>query len=263
MGKDILGELGALAGRVEAAATDAVARVAPWASPLPTAYLTARATVEHLGWSDALGLVAGLIIESLGLAATATALMLWEYNRGKRKSDPVAPFVLAGVLVGMYFVSVVALTVVLDTAPALAMYAPLIFPVLSLAGVTVLALRADHRRRVEGIEADRRKRLGGRSGGRSGSGQVAGRVAGQAAGQADQAEAGNSGSLARANRQRRLNRDEALDGLVAFFAENPTASHRVAGIAIGRSKSWVTGAIGDLEKEGRLQRNGDGVEVVG
>jgi len=78
------------------------------------------------------------------------------------------------------------------------------------------------------------------------------------AGQADQ----DLNSLERANRQRRLNRKDALDALVAFFAENPTASHRVAGIAIGRSKSWVTGAIGDLEKAGRLQRNGDGVEVV-
>jgi len=252
MGKDILGELGEMAGRVEAAATDVVARVAPWASPLPTAYLTARATMEHLGWNDALGLVAGLIIESLGLAATATALMLWEYNRGKRKSDPVAPFALAGVLVGVYFASVLALTVVLDTAPVLAMYAPLIFPVLSLAGVTVLALRADHRRRLEMIEAGRSRR---RSGGRSGNGQVAGQ-----GGAVDRSVAG---SLERANRQRRLNREEALDGLVAFFAENPTASHRVAGIAIGRSKSWVTGAIGDLEKAGRVERNGDGVEVVG
>jgi len=135
-------------GRIEAMATDVVARLAPWTAPLPTAYLVGRATVEHLRWPTAVGIVVAIIVESLGLATTATALELREYNKSKRKSDPFAPFALSAVLVGVYFAVAVGLTVALDIVPTLATYAPAIFPILSLCGVTVLALRGDHRRRV-------------------------------------------------------------------------------------------------------------------
>ncbi|MBU0493892.1 MAG: helix-turn-helix domain-containing protein [Chloroflexi bacterium] len=131
--------------------TDVVARIAPWLAPLPTAYLVGRATVEHLHWPDLVGIIAAAIVESLGLATTVTALELREYNASKRKSDPGAPFGLAAGLVVVYLVVALALTVVLDTVPELARYAPAIFPLLSLAGMIILALRADHVRRLNGI----------------------------------------------------------------------------------------------------------------
>lgn len=89
------------ANELENLAVDLVAKVAPWCAPLPTAYLVGRATVVHLGWPDAVGIVAAVIVESLGLATAATALELREYNQGRRKSDPAAPFILAAGLVGM------------------------------------------------------------------------------------------------------------------------------------------------------------------
>lgn len=139
------------AAQIETTAIDAVARFAPWFAPLPTAYLVGRASIRHLTWPLAIAVIAALVIESLGLATTATALELYEYNQSKRKSDPKAPFVLAAVLVGIYIVVGVGLTVVLDTVPKLAVYAPAIFPALSLCGITVLALRGDHRRRLAAI----------------------------------------------------------------------------------------------------------------
>jgi len=147
--------------KLDGFAVDLVAKLAPWAAPIPTAYLVGRATVEHLAWPVWVGFVAAVIVESLGLATTSTALTLREYNAEKRKSDPSAPFVLAAALVGVYLVVAVGLTVALDIVPALAVYSPAIFPLLSLTGVTVLALRGDHRRRVAEIEkgkAERRKR---------------------------------------------------------------------------------------------------------
>ena len=108
------------------------------------------------------GIVAAVIVESLGLATTATALELRDYNAGKRKTDPAAPFTLAAVLVGIYLVVAVGLTVALDILPEVAVYSPAIFPLLSLCGVTVLALRGDHRRRIEAIVQDKARRRASR-----------------------------------------------------------------------------------------------------
>lgn len=131
---------------------DWIADTAPWLAPLPTAYLVFRNTMLHLSWPWPVAGAAGAIVEALGLVAIHTALEFREHNRGLRDGDPRhAPFGLAAGMISLYFVIVTALTVLLDTAPTMAQYAPLIFPLLSVAGVTLLAIRADHRRRVEGM----------------------------------------------------------------------------------------------------------------
>ena len=84
---------------LESRLVDLVAQIAPWAAPIPTAYLVGRATVLHLAWPVEVGIVAAVIIESLGLATTSTALALREYNASKRQADPAAPFPLAAGLV--------------------------------------------------------------------------------------------------------------------------------------------------------------------
>jgi hypothetical protein len=158
----ILDTLRDTAGEVEGLATDAVAKVAPWCAPIPTAYLVGRATVEHLAWPGWVGIVAAVIVESLGLATTATALELRQYNASKRKSDPRGPFTLAALLVGVYLVVAVGLTVALDILPVLAVYSPAVFPLLSLCGVTTLAIRSDHKRRLEAIAQDKAQRRASR-----------------------------------------------------------------------------------------------------
>jgi len=143
---------------IESTAVDIIARVAPWGAPLPTAYLVGQAVYNRLKWPIWVAVSAGITIESLGLATTATALMLWNYDRSKRKTDPSAPLALSLALVGVYFIAVISLTVLLDTAPRLAVYAPVVFPLLSFAGTAVIAIRADHRRRLADIEAARQQR---------------------------------------------------------------------------------------------------------
>ena len=76
--------LGKFFAGLEGVAVDLVARAGPWLSPLPTAYLTARATLVHLEWPLAVAVAAGMVIEFLGLAATSTALTLRAYNGTKR-----------------------------------------------------------------------------------------------------------------------------------------------------------------------------------
>jgi hypothetical protein len=137
--------------RIESVVTDIAAKVGPMIAPIPTAYAIGTSVVENLAWPVWVAILAGGAIELLGLATVNTALTLREYNANKRKSDPRAPFGLAASLAGVYLVVAVALAVVLDVVEALATWTPAIFPLLSLCGVTVLAVRSDHRRRVSGI----------------------------------------------------------------------------------------------------------------
>lgn len=133
----------------ESAITDWVARVTPWLAPLPNAYLVVRTSIDVLAWPFLIALAAGVVIEALGLSAVHTALEFRSHNRGLKDGDKrQAPYALATALVIAYLVSVAALTVILDTMPELARYAPLIFPIISLCGVTIIGIRTDHRRLV-------------------------------------------------------------------------------------------------------------------
>jgi hypothetical protein len=132
--------------------TGLIARTAPWLSPIPTAYLVGISTYIHLHWFWGVSVIAGLVIEALGLSAMNTALELRQHNRNLKEDHRQkyhAPATLPWLIVVIYFISVIALTVVLDTRTDLAVYAPVIFPVLSLSGVALIALRQDHDSRIK------------------------------------------------------------------------------------------------------------------
>lgn len=134
----------------ERALTDAVCRVSPWLAPLPTAYLTYLRTMQHLGWPWYISGMAGLVVEGVGLAAVNTALEFREHNQGLKDEDKrTAPFAVAAGIAAVYFTSVIGLTIILDTVAEAARYAPLVFPVLSICGAMLIAMRQDHARRVE------------------------------------------------------------------------------------------------------------------
>jgi hypothetical protein len=138
--------------------TEIILQIFPWLTPIPTAWLIGRATSVHLQWPIPVAVIAALIIEGLGFSAVAVALMLRNYNASKRQKDPAAPLWVALVLVGVYFVTAVSLTILMDIIPGLAVYAPAIFPVFSLCGMTIAALYFDHRSRLTGIEAEKAER---------------------------------------------------------------------------------------------------------
>jgi hypothetical protein len=242
----------------ENTALDIVAKVSPWTAPLPTAYLIGRATVVHLAWPPVIGAVAAIVIECLGLATTATALTLWDYNQSKRKSDPHAPFVLALFLAGVYFVVATGLTVVLDISPALATCAPAIFPTLSLIGVTVLALRSGHRRRLAMIESVKAERKTRRQNRRKGSRQ------------GDDAQPSSQASnnkkinvdLDTLRTARLSKRNARLDALLTFYRDNPDAGPTEAGSAIGVTRQTIYTYLSELETVGKVRRSGQGVEVL-
>ena len=241
-------------GKVETFVTDMVAILSPYCAPLPTAYLVGRATVEYLAWPVWVAFIAALVVESLGLASVATALELREYNQERRKSDPVAPFTLAAALVGIYLVVAVGLTVALDIAPVLAVYAPAIFPLLSLCGVTVLALRGDQRRRVGAIETVKAERKAKRQTTRKAA------VVGLSE------SASNNGksyaNLDTLQAARMSKRDARIDALLTFYLDNPEAGPSDAARAVGVSRQTIYSYQSELEEAGKLKANGAGWEVV-
>lgn len=235
--------------QIESFAIDLVAKISPWCAPVPTAYLVGRATVNHLGWPVAVGVVSAVVVETLGLASAATALELWQYNKGKRKVDPAAPFVLAATLVLLYFVIATGLTLALDIFPGLATYAQAIFPTLSLTGVTVLALRSDHKRRLESIEHDKAKRRKAR--------QVKRQVSRETSNDKEL-----DTTLDRLQEGRKAKRDARIATLLDVLSDNPGVSIADASRLVGVSRQTVYAYLGTLEEAGQVRRNGKGVEVV-
>lgn len=60
---------------VERTAVGLVTRLIPWLAPIPSAFLVGRATIQYLEYPIGIGIIAAVIIEALGLAATSTALV--------------------------------------------------------------------------------------------------------------------------------------------------------------------------------------------
>lgn len=146
--QDIVGAVPEIGRAIEGTIIAAAARAGPILGPIPTAYLVADRTMTHLKWPSVVAVISGIMLECLGIATGATMLRLWLYQREKLKTDPNAPGpALAGVLLALYFVAAVSLTVVLDVAAlpreeiGAANFAPVLFPILSLASVGLLAVR--------------------------------------------------------------------------------------------------------------------------
>jgi hypothetical protein len=242
---------------IEATATDALSSLGCWLAPVPSAALVAQASVEHLGWSNAIGLTAGAIVEVLGLTATSTALTLWDYNEGRRKTDRPAPFWLAAVLVGFYYVSTIGLTVLLDIAPSLARFAPALFPTLALVGTVNLALRAQHRRWLAAIAQEKAERQHLRQAKRQSSRQAA--VVGMSKDASNNGKIDANLDVLQAGRMSK--RDARLDTLLTFYTDNPNAGPSDAARAVGVSRQTIYVYNAELEQAGKLRKNGAGWEV--
>lgn len=222
-----------LLAKIENALTEAAATIGPWLAPLPTAWLVGQSTLDHLRWPQVVAVIAGIVIELFGLAATGQALALYEYNKTRRKSDPAAPVAFAALLVAGYFAVAVTLTVILDIYPQSARFAPAIFPALSLAGVGILALRYDHRKRLEDIEQERRERAQERERRRQEK-----QTPVQEPAQPDPAPLDTRGRL------------------LAYYRQHPQASQAAAGRACGISRQRAGQLLQEMESQGIIHRNG-------
>jgi hypothetical protein len=140
---------------LEDVAKDSITRLSPLLTPIPTAWITGSAVYTYLDMPIPVAVVAGLIVEGLGFAAMHTTMELHSHNQQLTKDDKgkwkrwVAPVWLASMVVVVYFVSVLGLTILLDTIPEMARYALLLFCLLSIGAFVVAGIRNQHKLRVE------------------------------------------------------------------------------------------------------------------
>jgi hypothetical protein len=221
---------------------DLVAKIAPWFAPIPTAFLVGKATVEHLEWPPAIGFLAAVVIESLGLVSCATALDLYQFNQNRRKNDPPAPFGLAVCMILIYFVVAVFLTIVLDIQPDWSLVAPAIFPLLSLVE------KADRKADRQASSSNRRQDL-------------------QDPGRASLSDnLSNNGQLdmnlniLQAGRKAKL--DSRLDRLLDIYHTNPSLGISDAARLLNVSRQTIYSYREQLENAGKIRRSDQGIEVI-
>jgi len=241
---------------------DLVAKIGPWFAPIPTAYLVGRATVEHLEWPVAIGTLAALVIESLGLVTCATALDLYQFNQSRRKNDPPAPFGLAVLMILIYFLVAVFLTIVLDIQSDWALIAPVIFPLLSLAGVTEIALRKNYQERIQRIANEKADRKAERQVSSSNRRQDL-----QGSGRASLSDMlSNNGqfdmNMNRLLAGRKAKLDGRLDALLDIYQTNLTLGISDAARALNVSRQTIYSYLEQLEQAGKIRRSGQGIEVL-
>jgi|MudIll2142460700_1097286.scaffolds.fasta_scaffold00120_22 ABC-type multidrug transport system fused ATPase/permease subunit len=245
----------------EARITDVIAGLVPWLAPIPSAVLVANATMKHLAWSLPVAIVAGLIIEGLGLTSTSTALTLWDWNARRPQGEPRAPFWLAALMVAVYLVSTIGLTVVLDMDVALVHIAPAVFPVLALVGTINIALRSQHKHRLERIESEAERKRGQEE--REKAERKAER---QARRQASVQQVSNNtaidGLVDRLQAGRAAKKAYIIDAMLNAYRDNPHVGDTELGGVVGVTRQTIYNYRKELEASGRVHANGNGVEVL-
>lgn len=143
----------------ERVAIDTVAAVSPWLTPAIPAYLVAGHAAKYLvqgnSWIDQVFVVVcALAVETVGLSAVHTAIGFYTWNTEKRQNDDAAPFWLAMFAGVFYVVLVVLVNAVLDAtqAPWALIAAKAMLSLLSVDAALVIALRAQHARRLNETE---------------------------------------------------------------------------------------------------------------
>lgn len=142
---------------------DFISSLSPWLASSPSALFVQKAAISHLGVSWEFGWVIAIVIETLGLTTTHTALAFHKWNRAHPNSpEKQAPYGLAVSLAGLYVLVTLGLIVVLESVPSLSPYAPIMFPLLAVVGAVNLAMRGHHNQRVREelmtIDSERNRR---------------------------------------------------------------------------------------------------------
>lgn len=227
--------------QIEAGFFEIAIRVTSLLAPVPTAALVVGRTVEHLHWQPWVAWVAGIAIEGLGFASMNMALTLYQYNLTKRQKDPKAPTVAAIIISVIYFVTVIFLTVALDTAPALAIYAPVAFPLISACGAGLLVLRYNHVKRLGDIAETKAKE--------------------KAAREQRKQEVQQTDTVVSQPKQveQVVSRTEQV---LAYYKNNPLASQKDAASEIGVSRQYIGQVLQKLESDEVIKRNGHGIEII-
>lgn len=237
-----------LAGAIEAIALALVSRLASWCASIPNIVMVSRSAVSTFGLTWAWGLAIAVSLELVGHSLSHQWLEAKAWNMTKRKTDPTANTGLALVLMCSYFL----LDFVMVGGLAFSTFSetgnPQIFIALCypLIGVTVSIVsneRANLFRLRQAVIEERAQRKQKRSIERS---QVA---------QVEQVERSQVVQVERS-------RDARMDRLLDIYTLDPQTPIAQAARELGASRTTVYAYLGALEEEGKIKKNGQGVEIL-
>ena len=229
-----------------------IAKLSPWLAPLPSGYFVARASTSHLELPLIIGITVGIIIEFLGIASVHTWLWLADWNSNKRRSDPEAPTDLAAFLGVIYLFATIGLTVVLEIAPNLSTYAPVLFPVLAVVGAVNLVLISQQEHREQVVNNERQVRQAQRSQ------QTTIQSYTEVHTHNPLTSTLTDGySLNTVNPVKGKTKSDILDMLVDTLLDNPNISISDLARHIGRSRQTTYKYLEELQISGRIHRNGN------
>ena len=153
---------------------DNLSAFTPWLAPLIPAFLTYTHMVGSLSYPTWVAFIGALVVECLGLTAIYTATQFWDYNDAKatekenrlvsmdakarklakQKKQRNAPFRWAAGAMGFYIVIILTVNAALEMEVTQAGFTVKVFSnallsLLSVVAGLIIALRSQHRRRVE------------------------------------------------------------------------------------------------------------------
>ena len=138
---------------LETTLADNVAATVPWLAPLIPAAIAYDHMASVLLFDPWLAFVGAAVVELLGLSTVTTAVQFWQYNiagdSAKPKPERRAPFGIAFAAAAFYFLVVITVNVLLDEAGGTARLAKALLSTLSIVGALTVAIRSQHRRRVD------------------------------------------------------------------------------------------------------------------
>jgi hypothetical protein len=229
---------------LEAMLVSIIGRAAVWATPLPSAVLVSRSAAKVFELDGLWPWVMAGVIELIGLVTSNLWLTAKEWNRSKNKSDPAANEALAFGLMLSYFVVTGALLLAFELPAVFGIngrvmgLTALLFPVLSAVGIISLNERIlQHRRAAEKMS---KKNVKSRMLGNTKT---------------------NTTNLT-LQAARKAKKEERQASLLAFYNDNPGATMEDAGLAVGVARQTVSIYLTELERAGRISRNGEGVKVI-
>jgi hypothetical protein len=148
---------------LEKTLVDNVAATVPWLAPLIPAAIAYDHMAGVLLFDPWLAFVGAAVVELLGLSTVTTAVQFWQYNDlplqaidsdsssalAQLGKEGRAPFGLAFSAAAFYLLVVITVNVLLDEAGGTARLAKALLSTLSIVGALTVAIRSQHRRRVD------------------------------------------------------------------------------------------------------------------
>jgi hypothetical protein len=203
-------------------------KVGPWLAPVGTVFAVQRAVKAHFTFPDLVAWPVAVVIEILGIGTIYLMLIMddWNRRRSGKSSDPKARAGLARFLVVLYIATTITLVILLDVLPELNRWALAVLPLVSVVAYLALSLFAEYEYMERGRDEARRE-------------------------QKERRKAAQVSKM-----------DARLDTLLTLYLDKPHLTPTEAASRLGCTRQTVYNRLEVLESQGRIRRNGKGVEVL-